>query len=363
MRDQYGTRRIKQPRIGLLTAAVLWAAVTAESPVAALQTDRALNTFVAAPVAAPAETGIPVPPQAENAVYVTPTPAELRMLLQSSGRTELAAVRGLQAVVFRYPGPVADIWRWYRTTQITSGRGATVGTSRAQVVAGPRSSGPLGLTGIRQLTNEQGYLVVAVSPSPARPQELQVTVARVNGPASIVGALEEVPPLVERDVAVGRLGGRNADVAAFTFPGSKFERGISLPKEDAQQLLQQNAGSNLPGDVRTMYASLLRNAQSINLTTYTSYENISPAAFFDFYGKVADKWEWSLVRRDAKNPEAPLMLFNVGGHGTALIRAEPGAALVRAAPGLPARTARITRITLLILEGPTSGQAVGGGAP
>jgi hypothetical protein len=322
-----------------------------------LGADREVAALVAAPTEGGMESGIRVYPRAENVVSVAPTPAELRRLLETSSQADLRALRGLRAVVFRVPGPVtaAEIMRWYGTPpQGWTARPLGAGGAPAQPVAGPRNGMSASQIGFRALANEPGYLVVSVAPSAGRPQDLQVTVARVEGSTGVVKLLEEVPAIVGRAA-----GGRTADVATFAFPGSEVERDINLPGTDAPQLLQQIAALNLPANVRKIYADILGNARSISLTTYLRQATISPEAFFAFYRESAGRWAWGEVMKDASNPQRPMIIFSVGqGGGVAMVRAEVTPMLIPIGPGRPSRTATGTRITLLLVEGEVDLRAV-----
>jgi hypothetical protein len=345
-----------------LAAGLCLGSGAARADVVILGADRTVNTLAAAPGTVPVEVGIPIPPRAQNILSLAPTPGELRSMLQAAGQPDLSVIRGLRAIVFRVSGPAtaAEILRYYGVSQIPAARALGGGMGRAQAVAGPRSSVSVSQTGFRPLTNEAGYLIVTVSASGARAQDLQVTVARVTGPPAVAGVLDEVATIVDRNVVGGR---RNADVDMFTFPGSDVERNINLPGSDAPALIQRIATADLPADVRKMYGALLGNVQSISLTTYVRQGSISPEAFFSFYRKAAGNLAWGEVMADTKNPEAPGMIFDVGGHGVAWIRAELTGGLVPVAPGLTTRHTKMTRITLLILEGRAEAKAAGQGVP
>jgi len=318
--------------------------------------DRPFITVSGAQGSALTESGIPTYPRAENIVSVTPTAAELRAML---GKRDLAAIRGLRAIVFRVPAPVsaAEIMRWYATQQGPAARPA--GAAAAEAVAGPRGAAVGSQTGIRPLASDPGYLVVSVTPAGGQSQDLQVTVARVEGSPGIVKLLDEVAAIVGRGVVGARLSGRNADVAAFAPPGGWVERDISLPGTDVPKLLQQIAAADVPAAVRRMYAAIRGSARSIRLTTYLCQGPVSPEAFFNYYRQAAGRQAWGEVMHDPEDPERPMLVFTLGeGRGVVMIRGEVTPVLIFTGRGLPARSAKGMRITLLVVEGPVDLKAI-----
>src|SRR5207302_8979803 len=115
----------------------------------------------------------------------------------------------LQGVVFRLPAPVRteQLFRSYAVVETQTGRAVAAprtahvmtmptrplpaGTP-LQPIAGPRQGTPVARIGVRPLADGSGYLVVAVTPDTARPGDLRVTVARVEGAPAVAESLEQV---------------------------------------------------------------------------------------------------------------------------------------------------------------------------